>query len=726
MKPLNLRTINIAGLNLIEASAGTGKTWTIAALYILLLLEKELRPEQILVVTYTKAASSELRDRIRRRISTTLELYNGERAASDDELEQILTKDRPQNPERARLLLTRALYSFDDAAIFTIHGFCQRALLENAFESGSLPDSEMISDQSAIVRQVCDDFWRTNILDQPDDFLRHLVAEHYTPEKLAKPFEGHYQNPDLVVMPIIDSVDPEPLISIRDGLFTQFCLLWNAEQSVIVGQIDAAKLNQNSYKREQIEAARHILDSWVAGGDPDVFCGKLEFFSASTISSRATKATASVPEHSFFNLCQQMCETVRLIEQSRHARIISCRQELKKWLERELSLRKKVLNQRCFDDLLLDFHLALESTSGALLASRLRERYQAALIDEFQDTDPLQWNIFKRLLNPLPLQGGGWEGDGGTYPLFLIGDPKQAIYSFRGADVYSYLNAGNLVGGEKRQTLGTNFRSVPSLVTAVNTLFQAHPSPFLCTDIPFNPVSSGRSISDTLLYNGSPALPPLHLWVYRRDDESKAEAKPIATDKTVRAVAAEIARLLEQGRYQITTSGTPRPLRPGDIAVLVKSHRQASRIQQALQAIDIPSVQHGSATIFKTVEALDLLRILRAVAEPGRERVVREALLTSSIGLTANEIARFVESSGEHPEWEEWLLRFRDLGIAVQSGGVVALAASLLGNCGVRKRLLSRKAGERSLTNILHCIELLHQAELEQGKNLSGTISWLE
>jgi exodeoxyribonuclease V beta subunit len=263
-------------------------------------------------------------------------------------------------------------------------------------------------------------------------------------------------------------------------------------------------------------------------------------------------------------------------------------------------------------------------------------------------------------------------------------------------------------------------------VNAVNTLFLAHPDPFLSAEIPFYPVRSGRRSGDTLLCDGTPPLQPLHLWVYTRDDDSTAEAKQTATDKIVQAVAAEIARLLEQGSYSITVSGTLRPLTPGDIAVLVKTHKQASHVQQALQTVGIPSVQHGSATIFETGEALDLLRILRGAAEPGRGRALREALLTSSIGLTANEIADYVESSGEHPDWEEWLLRFRDMGMAAHSGGIIALAARLLGNCGLRKKLLTRIGGERSLTNILHCVELLHQAELEHGKSLAASISWLE
>lgn len=714
MNPLNIASINISGLNLIEASAGTGKTWTIAALYILLLLEKELRPEQILVVTYTKAATAELRERIRRRISTTLDLYSSGRAPTDDDLEQLLMTTRPQNSLRATKLLTRALYSFDDAAIFTIHGFCQRALLENTFESGSLFGSDMISDQRAIVKQVCDDFWRAKILSQPDEFIERLAAENYTPEKLAKPFDGHFQNSDLKIIPLVTEVPIEPLIAERNRLYSQACALWSDHRSDIIMQIEQARLNQQSYKPSQVEAAANCFDIWVTGRNPALVNNKLDFFSAHKIASKITKTSPSTPDHIFFNLCQQLSDVVSSIESAFQNKIIASQHDFKKWLEQELGQRKKQLNQRAFDDLLLDLHLALEAQSGAELAEKLRLRYRAALIDEFQDTDPMQWNIFKRI------------GNGQEYPLFLIGDPKQAIYSFRGADIFAYLNAGRNVIGDKMHTLGTNFRSDAALVKAVTTLFAASPDPFMCQDIPFHPVSSGRSVNDQLLIDSSPDTQPLKFWIYPRSDNSKTELKPVAIRNIVLAVADELARLLESGRVTISTSGQTRPLKPGDIAVLVKSHKQAQLVQEALSTLAIPSVQQGNSTIFETTEALDLLRILRAVAEPHREGLVREALMTASMGLNANQISSYVESMGEHPDWETWLLRFHDLHTTAVSGGVVAIVSRLLGSCGVRTKVLSRFGGERCLTNLLHCSELLHQTELEQGKGLTGLITWLE
>jgi exodeoxyribonuclease V beta subunit len=714
MNPLNLASFSISGCNLIEASAGTGKTWTIAALYILLLLEKELRPEQILVVTYTKAATAELRERIRRRIATTLDLYSSGRTQSDDALENLLLTTRLQDPDRAKKLLVRALYSFDDAAIFTIHGFCQRALLENTFESGSLFGSDMISDQNALVKEVCDDFWRAQILSQPDDVVERLAAESYTPEKLVKPFDGHYQNPDLHIIPESEEIPLAPLLAERDRLFVQISTVWRSDRAKIVGQLDGARLNQQSYKPSQIADAASACDNWIGRGNAAAANSKLELFSQQKITSKLTKSSPSTPDHPFFSLCQQMLEVHNSLEQAFQHQIFSRQRELKGWLESELSRRKKLLNQRAFDDLLLDLHLALEAESGTALAEKLRQRYQAALIDEFQDTDPLQWNIFRRI------------GERSAYPLFLIGDPKQAIYSFRGADVFAYLAAGKRVAPANQHTLGTNFRSDAALIKGLATLFAPEADPFMSEQIRALPVAAGRSVDDRLLVDAVQDTHPLKLWIYSRDDLAKAELKPAATRRIVQSVANEITRLLEADRITLTTAKLSHPLQPGDIAVLVKTHKQADRIQEALRSRGVPSVQLGSSTIFETAEALDLLKVLRATAEPHHEARVREALLTAVMGMNASFIYRSVESGGEHADWETWLLRFQDLHTAAISGGVTALVSRLLGSCGVRERLLSQHGGERCLTNILHCSELLHQVEREQGKSLSGLITWLE
>jgi len=750
MRNLDLTTLETSGAHLIEASAGTGKTWTIAALYILLLLESRLRPEEILVVTYTKAATAELRERVRGRISETLDLYNRGRDPRD-ELERILLEERPTDADTAVKLLTRALYSFDDAAIYTIHGFCQRALLDNAFESGSLFDSEMITDQSALVSEVCNDFWRARILNEPEEFLELLLAAGYTPDKLAAPFKGHYQDPGLKIIPPASDPDLEPLVAGRDRLFPALASLWRSQRDAIIELLTGANLSQTSYKPSQIDSAAAALEAWFALGNGRTSCPGLKLFSRNALVKGQKKGSTN-PVHPFFELCQELLDTSARIEEAFRKKLIQRQSALHDWIKRELPRRKQERNQRCFDDLLLDLQRALASDVAGQLTRSLRTRYRAALIDEFQDTDPLQWQIFSRLagLSTKSISGVG-QGDeeeatqaymtirrgasdevnaeirpkATSYPLFLIGDPKQAIYSFRGADIFAYIQAARTVAEENRSTLDTNRRSVATLVTAVNSLFEAAEDPFLCREIAFKPVNSGRDPGQGLIRDGKPLKEPLRFWVYPREDQSQAVKKGEACRTIVRSVASEIARLLDGNTVIIDRKGR-RYLAAGDIAVLVKAHYQADLIQEALRELGIPSVQHGSSTIFESGEAMDLLLILRAANEPNRERLLREALLTGTLGLSANRIAGYLEETADDSAWEAWLLRFRALREAARTGGVVTLAELLLGECGVRRQALARIGGERLLTNILHCIELLHQAELEQGLGLEGLITWLE
>ena len=716
MKPLAPGDIGLSGLNLIEASAGTGKTWTIAALYIRLLLERELRPENILVVTYTKAATAELRDRIRQRIAKALELF-ATGAKGRDELEALLLK-RYRKRDQAIRLLTRALYSFDDAAIFTIHGFCQRALAENAFESGSLFDTDMTTDQSALVQEAADDFWRTTVLARQDAFLECLVAEGRTPESLLKPFQGHIQTPGLRIVPDAADTDFNAVAVRRDELFRQAAPIWKGEREAILALLKRPGLNQTTYKPARIEAAAARLDLWF-DGPPSTTCDGLLLFTSGNLEKRTTKGNEP-PRHPFFALCQRLHEACQEADHAFGQAWALLLARFHDWLGEELPRRKRFFNLRSYDDLLLDLHRALEADGGDQLAAKLRERYQAALIDEFQDTDPVQWRIFGRLAGVDGRQVPGGAEEGVQYPLYLIGDPKQAIYSFRGADLFAYLEAANSVDNAMRWGLDTNRRSTAALVQAVNTVF-AGDDPFLCAAIGHGPVTSGRDPQDGLLVDGRPDDAPLRFWVYPRMAEktpTKGEARgPIAA-----SVAAEIARLLA-GSHLLCSAGEERPLSPGDIAVLVRTHTQAALVQEALTARAIPSVQQGNTTIFETPEALDLLRVLRAAAEPYREPLVTEALLGGLGGLNVDLVAA---AQADGLAWELWLERFHNLKEAYRSGGVVSLATSLLDSCGVKERLLCLPDGERRLTNLLHCVELLHQFAQEGDDAIESLIAWLE
>lgn len=706
MRALRLNEVVTGGVQLVEASAGTGKTWTIAALYVILLLERRLRAEDILVVTYTRAAAGELRERIRRRIADTLALCSGREPA--DELERLIVERGWNGPEHTALL-TRALYGFDDASIHTIHGFCQRALTESAFDSGSLFDTEMTTDQSEITAQACDDYWRRTVMAGQGTLASWMLATGVTPEQLAAPLAGRFQDPLLRIIPDGPAPDPDEAALRCRALHRELAAAWNGSRAVVVDLLRRSGLNRTSYKDERISAAVKAMEHW-CGGDgalpvPDL----LALFGSAKIAS-AVKKGGSPPEHPFFDLCQRQLEAAGDLERALELGLADCRRELALWLRRELPRRKRALNLRSYDDLLLDLHEALHGEGGARLARSLRQRYPAALIDEFQDTDPLQWAIF-----------GAIAADG-VYPLYLVGDPKQAIYSFRGADINAYLAAARMVAAERRLTIGTNRRSSPALVAATNALFSSGRDPFLSDEIVCHPVEAGRDPAHRLLFQGEPLAAPLRFRVLRREEEGRALTRGAALPETVRDLVSRVSEMLDAG-WLLENQGGRRPVTAGDIAVLVASHSQAERVQQALFEAGIPSVQHGGSTIFKSREAREILTILRAAAEPSRSALVREALLTSLLGLTAD---RLYAMEADGTELEAWHERFRSLREACRAGGVIALAALLLGTCGVRVSAMARPGGERRLTNIQHCFELLHQAEREQGIGIEGSCAWLE
>lgn len=607
MSHFDLLHTPLAGRNLIEASAGTGKTFTITGIYLRLVLELKFRVEQILVVTFTEAATEELRDRIRRRLREAQDAFVAG-ASADPFLAGLLAKGGDSG--EAVRLLTDALRSFDEAAIHTIHGFCQRVLQENPFESGSLYDTELVTDQHGLLREVAEDFWRINLYDAPPAVVRRAVELGLSPDALLQLAGKRGSDPYLTVLPDLR----------RPGIPGE-------------GDIDGA-----------------TLDAWF-------LAMKRAFFT---------------------------------------------------YLAAELPRRKRRANVRFFDDLLLDLHRALGGEGGAVLAAAIRERYRAALIDEFQDTDPLQFRIFDTI----------YPRDGEP-PFFLIGDPKQAIYSFRGADIFAYLGAAERTA--HRHSLGENWRSEPRLIRAVNTLFASHTAPFLFEEIVFHPVAPAEKARDLLTVNGEPDPAPFKFWFLGRVEGGKPINKQDLWDILPRAVATEIARVLRDGAAGRLCIGG-RGASPGDIAVLVRKNRQARLVQRELRRLGIPSVLCCAGNLFDSDEAAELLRILKAAAEPGNDRLLRSALATDIVGVTGNALAGLLE---DETAWEEVLEEFREYHELWTAKGCMAMAVRLLARRHIRSRLLSRADGERRLTNILHCIETLHHAASSQNLGIEGTIAWL-
>jgi exodeoxyribonuclease V beta subunit len=725
-------TALLPGVTLIEASAGTGKTFTIAGLFLRLLIEQKLSVSEILVVTYTEAATEELRGRIRQTLADAVAAFTA--GASERALLQSLVEQRRAESADVLARLEQALSNFDEAPIFTIHGFCQRQLRDRAFESGALFDTELLTDPSALLQEVADDYWRRNFYEAQPLPVLFALKNRLGPDRLLPELELHSRHPELRLdSPVAGRTLTELSAELCEA-FAEAKASWQAhgpELRDLFARVTDWAIGDHARPEVVADKLADLERCFSEAATPESFeC--LEFFTSSAIQRETSKSKTS-PRHAFFDLCEKLLRRERGF-------VIGVRLDFPAYARKELPRRKQRLKVQTFDDLLTRLHAALIAPGGERLAAAVRARYKAALIDEFQDTDPVQYQIFRRLFAPgvRPCPGAETRerqaaadkfeahraghvpapGDGHTPPeplLFLIGDPKQAIYGFRGADFFTYLDAARRA--DRHFTLEANWRAESGLVRAVNTLFQRATAPFVFDEIPFHPVvARGEADSQPLLENGE-RPPPLRVWFHPRGGDGKTIAGEQAEEVVPRVVASEITRLLNGG----ARLGN-RPLGPQDIAVLVLKHRQAALLQEALRALNIPSVLHTEASLFASPEARELHRVLAAIAEPGNERLLRAALATSLLGVDGAELDALAR---DEARWQDRLERFHRYADWWTDRGFTPMMRAWLHEEQLRQRLLAFPDGERRLTNVLHLAEALHQAALERRLGPAGLQQWL-
>lgn len=681
--------VELAGTRLLEAGAGTGKTWTITALVLRLLLEQELEIGQILVVTYTRAATGELRGRMRARLMEALLAFETG-SSPEGFLHALLSR---HDHARAQVRLRLALESFDEAAIFTIHGFCQRALAETAFAAGHAFERELLTDQSELLADVARDAWRKAMAEATSGgetaWVKWLIQVFGGPAGLAAQVKNHVGRFDalLAAPPADDWRAATRDVAAAYDVARDF---WRLDSAAILAWIAAARLNQQSYKPEKMQPRSAALADYFARETADLPLPKdLDHFGLSKITEKRSKSSPQ-PEHPFFAAIDRLlAAATRLSTAYDHA----SRRLLHDFLlaaRNALDERKRRSGQQSYDDLLIDMGRAIQGPGAAALVHSLRARYRAALVDEFQDTDPLQLDIFSGIFGQA------------SHPLVYVGDPKQAIYGFRGADVFAYLAARQQA--DAGYALLENRRSTPLLLTAVNALFE-RPQPFLLDELLFEaarPAPMERSVC-TIEDDAA----PLTLWTLAQPADTKSFTKECALAMAAEAVAADIARLQSLGRAGRAQLGA-RPLGGGDMAVLVRKHHQGEAVRKALARYGIASVTLGGGSVWKADAALDVERLLLALAAPTREGLVRAALTTPLWGADAGQLAVW---ASDEAAWTEMLGRFHDDHQLLRERGFMAMWSRLLRRENIVARLLTRPDGERRLTNYRHLAELLQTAE---------------
>ncbi|MDQ2068974.1 exodeoxyribonuclease V subunit beta [Natronospira bacteriovora] len=701
-------TVPLHGLRLIEASAGTGKTFSLAGLYLRLLLEQWLSVREILVMTFTRAATQELRERIRARLGQAARLAMDPDSAEDDDHEQqfALTIIERVAGQRGREAVIRHLREsaarMDEATISTIHGFAQQAAAENAFDSALPFDRGEQVDDQPLFTEVISDYWRGQVVGRPADQALAFLQLWPDPEALKKDLEPVLRKPH------VSLTGPDP--ARIDKLTARARRLWEAEGERLAELLEQCEAEQAFLKKKSLETALQRaggageLASQIGAGVMGTANGHvgLPDWLVQLGSDEGVRALCKKkPAESWFRP-QELALSRALAEVQPLGRLGALREALAHVRETVLA-RKRERRKYSFNDMITGLSEAIhDEQGGPALADSLHSTWPWALVDEFQDTDPLQYAILRRIYRER--ERGG---------LLMIGDPKQAIYGFRGGDVFAYLQA--VRDADARYHLDTNFRSTQSVLDAVETVFRAGgEQAFVIEDIRFQPVKAGRKAGDREIRRDGEPLPAMTLW---RMDEAlpKKNAEPRLIDATVH----QIHQLLD-GRCEVVKAReAPRPLAPADIAVLVNTNDQAAAVQQALSRRGIAAVCLHQQSVFASEEAEHLLRLLQATATPADEDALRAALATPLLGHRLGDLIRLAE---DEEAWRQVTARFQQAHEAWRQAGVLAMLQPLLQD--EAPRLLALEDGERRMSNYLQLAELLQQASGEQF-GPDGLIDWL-
>jgi exodeoxyribonuclease V beta subunit len=678
---------------LVQASAGTGKTYTITTYFVRAILERDLRPEQILVVTYTKAATAELRVRARERIITAITLLD--RTSDDgDLLRRVVDETVARLGRRAtEARLRSALGQMDRASIFTIHGFCQRLLQEHPLLFGIDFDFEVADDSASMYSELAVDFWGSALYDAPDWLLRALQERSVNAPYLAK-------LASVALMPGVEILGPAPCdVGDHDLIRWMQCAreateLWRTRRKDIAEIL----LTDEGLNRTRYPAAT-IGKTWLPALD-DFFAKTRfrfppDFLAKLAQGDMTTKKGFEEPKHPFFEACARLWRAHQTLLPGFDHAVFVFQERFLQFARAQARRRREDKAVFTYDDLLALVYAPFDSSRPPgvsfdpdLIVKTISAAYPLALVDEFQDTDAVQYGILRAIY--------------GKSSAIYVGDPKQAIYAFRGADIFSYMGAVRDVG-DRVHTLKTNRRSDPGVVRAVNTIFSLRKRPFILEGIDMEEAIPHHEDRRSTL---DPSMEVVFL------DESHLRG-PITTG-VAPVVANEIALLLGSNA-EIEN----RPVGPGDVAVLCRSNDQAFAMTDALRALNVPVSLDGGASVLSTGVASDLSAVLEAALTPGDSSLVRRAVLTSLLGVSPSELSCMTDAV-----WSGWVSRFRVWNETWHGQGVVRFLEDMLRSTDGEATIARHPAARRMLTDLLHIEELLLHGERERRRDPIALMQW--
>ncbi len=693
-KPAILASLPLNRHAVIEASAGTGKTYTLEHLVIDLLLEGgDVALDRLLVVTFTEKAAAELRARLRKKMTELVETTESDTTPDDPAAWHI--------DDAARKKLARALLSFDAASISTIHAFCQRVLAENAFESARHFDQELVDGRTTFDRAFYD-VLRTTIAHRDEErvFLDAWLASRALPRLVSLLWDAS------VVRGAFDPVyDEAELVRVLRTLARM-----ELSARALRPAMQRARLHPQTTRAilERVTIIRRVLDHYEKHQDVPAVLAAFDDENRrarSFLPYAIEKLEARVTEE---GKLQELLEGLRLLDRHLVGFDSAVCQRFLPLVKAEVRRRKAKRGELDFDDMLTLLAESLDGEEGAPLVQRLRDRFRYALIDEFQDTDETQWHIFSKVFV---------EDAPRDRVLFVIGDPKQAIYGFRGADVHTYLEARERIteAGGHTVHLTESFRASAKLVDAINVVLDDSATPsFFTGDIRYDhPVRCGDPSLVGFERDGQ-TLPPVAIFeLVPRDEEFKKSQYARAT--LADAIAKEIRRLLDD-----TTHGGE-PLRPSEVFVLTRSAEEGLEIARVLRAHRIAHAFYKQDGLFQTREAKDIHALLAAIAHPMDQSRRLDAWRSPFFAVPIEDLPRLDDLPGSH----RLMKTLFDWKTLADDKRFERLFFSVLEETGLIERALFLHDSERELTNYLHIFEVLVEETNQQASTLPELLSAL-
>lgn len=659
MQSFDVLSVELKGSNLIEASAGTGKTYSLGILVLRLIIEKQIPIKEILMVTFTNAAVAELKERIRKFVREAYKYSTGS-AIDDRTIMQVVDKNKTDDIAD---ILKSNLLQLDELPIFTIHTFCKKTLSEFAFETKQDFNSELLQDVSLITNKFLNNFWRSHINILPVEILEKLYSINFSKDNIAQILKDHFNDKfysaEGDVSELLERIKKDE--EEREEIFN---FLDNAKEELI-------KICASNH---------HSKSSFLPFQNGEKFYND---FKGKYLSNKRPAYLKNLKEF-FFKISEHIDLVENLFLSLRDVLI----RDAINFVLHELEIYKSAKGISSFSDMIAGMRTALDSAEGTILSEELMNKYKAVFIDEFQDTDPAQYDIFTKAF------------DKQRTIIFLIGDPKQSIYSFRSSDIQTYFKARDFV--DKIWEMNTNFRSTQKYIDSLNSFFNL-------TDDPFFFKGEEQSIE----YINVCASPLSAKIPFTENDVELNGISVIAASenyKNADSAVSIIEQLLIDDKFKINS----KKILPSDITVLVRWNRTGKEIKRLLNKKGIASIVVDESKVTNSKEA-DFMYYLLVSFENIKQENINRVLFGSYAGFTKDKLKELDQN--------ESAALFNKYKTKWSTQGLYSAISSFMLDFQVYVNL---KSDERALTNLYQLTELLHKIQTNRNLSNPETIGWLK